>query len=660
MSDSFEAIVKKNLQVILLIIFTLIFSAIALGIQRTGLSIHSQSLTGVFSGYLLISASISLAFFGGSKALGNYYGGIISQKFGSHRASQVGVTILIGGGLLLATTKSNLVFMFGNGFLGLGIGLLFASSAISLVNISSVHHRAKAISSMELAVYIGTAGGSFLAGRIAHERGFDNLFPLAFLITLVTIFLIPFMQDTSQFSKDEDKSQFPTARQKLEILRQEWKEKEDEDEVEELFRLFIPITEREIGNGDDKRFTRRIFLAPSFLITFSTGIVSRISDTAMIIVFPLLIIKYGFSAFELGIFVSLFTIFWAIGIGFSGPIADNLGRKIPLTIGLIMETTGFVLLFFLGLNDWLPIIILSMMVAGLGRGLYFPIPASVSTDLVPSKYKAYSLGIYRFFLDTGYIIGALIMILIVDFRSGVENEIDLLEPAMIVTILIIFIQFFAVLLFFKDPRPRFRQLDSMEKHLELVKESFLLLTKTIDSYTEGKLGLCSELMDNAKRVERKADIHVEQMTRATYSGAWRATDAIELLQFSTKVDKSLGYSIRSVRKLLNVKEKLPATFRRKLRYYSRLLEVLIETTEETLTLISVKFYLAVEQSYQVNFVEEFLDIVHKRLWEELLENADNISPLSLMLLVNVIESLEKSANILEDAAELIRTISFKH
>ena len=150
------------------------------------------------------------------------------------------------------------------------------------------------------------------------------------------------------------------------------------------------------------------------------------------------------------------------------------------------------------------------------------------------------------------------------------------------------------------------------------------------------------------------------MTRSTYSGAWRATDAFELLQFSTKIDKSLGYSIRSVRKLFHVREELPLNFRIKLRYYGRLLDLLIETTEETFSLISVKFNLAVEQSYQVNFVEEFLDIIHKQLWEELLKNSENISPLSLMLLTSVIESLEKSANILEDAAEVIRLISFKH
>ena len=64
--------------------------------------------------------------------------------------------------------------MLGNGVLGLGIGLLFASSAIALVDISSVHHRAKAISSMELSVYVGTATGSFIAGRIAESRGFDD------------------------------------------------------------------------------------------------------------------------------------------------------------------------------------------------------------------------------------------------------------------------------------------------------------------------------------------------------------------------------------------------------------------------------------------------------------------------------------------------------
>ena len=115
MSNSFKTIVRSNLQAILLIIFVLVFSSISLGIQRIGLSKHSQTLSGLFSGYIIVSAAISLAFFGVSKAIGNYYGGIISQKFGPNRASQLGVLILITGGLILAITDTNLIFMMGNG-----------------------------------------------------------------------------------------------------------------------------------------------------------------------------------------------------------------------------------------------------------------------------------------------------------------------------------------------------------------------------------------------------------------------------------------------------------------------------------------------------------------------------------------------------------------
>ena len=254
MSNSFTTIVRINLQAIILIIFALVFSSIALGIQRTGLSIYSRTLSGMFSGYIIASAAISLALFGGSKAIGNYYGGIISQKFGPNRASQLGVLILIAGGLILATTRTNIGFMIGNGVLGLGIGLLFASSVIALVDISSVHHRAKAVSSMELSVYMGTAFGAFIAGRIAESRGFDELFPIAFFITLVTLAVIPLLSDTRKQGQEEDSTHFPTARQKLDILKNEWKENQDTEEVEELFRLFIPITERNIGELNGSKF----------------------------------------------------------------------------------------------------------------------------------------------------------------------------------------------------------------------------------------------------------------------------------------------------------------------------------------------------------------------------------------------------------------------
>jgi uncharacterized protein Yka (UPF0111/DUF47 family) len=150
------------------------------------------------------------------------------------------------------------------------------------------------------------------------------------------------------------------------------------------------------------------------------------------------------------------------------------------------------------------------------------------------------------------------------------------------------------------------------------------------------------------------------MTKATYAGVWRASDAIEILQFSTKVDKAAGHVIRAMRKFLLVDNELPKNFLLKLRQYAVILDVLVETTSETLELVPIRMNLAVEQSYQVNYVEEFLDEIHKELWKEIISMSSDITPLTTLLLSEAIDSLEKGANTLEDAAELIRLISFKH
>ena len=667
MSVQFSSIFKKNIDNYVTYLSVLIFSATALGVQRALLSVYTSGLESDLDRYLIVGAAFALASFGGSKAIGNFLGGKYGNQIGRNITVRIGSGILILGSIILFLVDKLSWFYIGNAFLGLGIGMIFAASTVALTDISTPMHRAKAISMMELSVYGGNTLGALYAGFTSN-----NTYNTSFLIALIIVsvsFLISFrLKDTTKWAIKRETPIIKPLRDKLDIIHQEWldniaKYETDFTEYDSFDKHIEELdnSQKRLRIGREINISSRLFFKPSFLLVFASGIMSRISDSAMILVYPLLIIIYGYNIVELGIATSIFTLFWSVGIAITGPLSDKIGRKIPLFVGTILEATGFILIFNIDLQSWFPMIIFGTAVAGLGRGIYFPIPASIASELVVPELKAITLGIYRFVLDMGYVIGSLFIIAVVETRVISNGDsAELLEPVFGIIMILLFLIGFLNITLMVDPNPGFRQYPLIKKHVNTIRKSIYHSTKSINYFIDGKLEKATHELKLSKMKERQADQVLEHMTYATYSGSLKAVSASELLQFSTKIDKAAGHSIRALRKLLLVEDELPLIFKIKLLQYSKLLELLIETAEETINLLEVRINLAAHQSYQVSFVEEILDKIHQELWSEIISIAHEISPMSQLLMVKGIEYLELSANSIEDGIEFIRLISFKH
>ena len=78
-----------------------------------------------------------------------------------------------------------------------------------------------------------------------------------------------------------------------------------------------------------------------------------------------------------------------------------------------------------------------------------------------------------------------------------------------------------------------------------------------------------------------------------------------------------------------------------------------------ISLLQYDIGLAATQSYRVNRIEEVLDLIHQDLWQVLVEYHDK-DVLSMILITLIIEAIEKSANIIEEATELVRIVATKH
>ncbi|MDZ7706802.1 MAG: MFS transporter [Trueperaceae bacterium] len=88
-----------------------------------------------------------------------------------------------------------------------------------------------------------------------------------------------------------------------------------------------------------------------------------------------------------------------------GPLSDRIGRRGPVAVGMALQGAG---LGLLAVATTLPAALTAATILGLGTGMAYPVLIALVADRVAPAERATALGIYRFFRDGGYAVGALV------------------------------------------------------------------------------------------------------------------------------------------------------------------------------------------------------------------------------------------------------------
>jgi len=102
---------------------------------------------------------------------------------------------------------------------------------------------------------------------------------------------------------------------------------------------------------------------------------------------------------------------WGAGQLVTGWMSDQVGRKPLIVAGMLLQSmaiVGFVVLP--GLGWWLA----ESVVLGAGTALVYPTLLAVISDVARIPDRATSVGIYRFWRDAGYAVGAIVAGVIAD------------------------------------------------------------------------------------------------------------------------------------------------------------------------------------------------------------------------------------------------------
>jgi MFS family permease len=173
------------------------------------------------------------------------------------------------------------------------------------------------------------------------------------------------------------------------------------------------------GNASDfhqPRSMREIFALTSWkdrnLFSCSqAGLVNNLNDGMSWGIYPLFFASLGLGVAAIGTIKAVYPVAWSILQLVTGPLSDRCGRKWLIVGGMVMQAGG------IWLTVQVPIYaawMIGAVLQGIGTAMVYPTLLAAISDVAHPEWRATTMGVYRFWRDLGYAIGALTSGIIAD------------------------------------------------------------------------------------------------------------------------------------------------------------------------------------------------------------------------------------------------------
>lgn len=406
---------KPNINQFLLLIVVNAFVGAMIGLEQTVIPILGKEEFALESNALILSF---IASFGIVKAILNLFAGSLSDKFGRKNVLILGWLVGLPVPFILLLAPNWNWILFANVLLGINQGLAWSMTVNMKIDLVGTKQRGLALGLNEFAGYVSVALVGFLTGYIAAIYGLKPypfylgiIFPIVgFLISLLLV------KDTKEFTQ-------------LEIKNYEKKEKRDEDENRKMIESLNNENDEKkqtinsnsyLPNKDKNLKFKEVFIETSwknrsFLAVSQAGLVNNLVFGVSWGLFTLYFLSFGISVNDTAFLKALHPGVWGFLQLATGPFSDIVGRKKMIYPGMIMQAIG-IWLILLFQNTYIGILI-GMSLLGIGTAFVYPVLLAAISDIAHPQWRATSLGVYRFWRDLGFVIGALGIGFIADFFS---------------------------------------------------------------------------------------------------------------------------------------------------------------------------------------------------------------------------------------------------
>lgn len=367
---------KENWQQFSLLILVNMMVGGMVGLERTVVPLLGTEIFRIQSDVVIFSFIIA---FGLVKAITNLISGVLADKYTRKQVLIWGWLIGLPVPFILAFGPSWNWILFANILLGVSQGFAWSMTVNMKIDLVGKKSRGLAMGLNEAAGYGAVGLTALLTGYLASQYGLrPEPFYIGIAYTLIGLILSIFViKDTRQFALLEAKQN--------------------------------PVSES--GETFHKPNLGWVFKETSFknknLFSVSqAGLINNLNDGMSWGVFPLLFMSMGVGLEGIGWIKAIYPVVWGLGQIVTGPLADKWGRKPLIVWGMFVQVLGHLLI---GLEIFEPLTsgILGSIFLGIGTAMVYPALLAAVSDAAHPSWRASSLGVYRFWRDMGYAIGAL-------------------------------------------------------------------------------------------------------------------------------------------------------------------------------------------------------------------------------------------------------------
>jgi MFS family permease len=378
--------IVENLPQFSLQTLQVIFVGLALGTERTVLPALAGSF-GVAQGEFLWLASFVIAF-GFVKGLVNFAAGALADRVGRKRVLLLGWVAGLPVPLLILLAPDWQWIVTANVFLGVSQGLAWSVTVISMVDLAGPHQRGLSVGINEFGGYAAMGVAGLVTGWLAASHG-PRLALFGFgLAVIVSALLIAglFVRETRDWAHAESRARGQPLN-------------------DNAPRAPVART-RSSSPGAAEIFALVSFRHPTFRALSQAGVTNKIADTLVWVLFPIYLHTRGLGLNGIGWVTGVYAAVWGGSQLWSGPLSDRVGRKGLITWGLWLVALGIAgVVLLASFTAW----IACAGIMGVGMAMLYPNIIAAVNDISDPLWRGASLGAYRYWRDTGYAIGGLVL-----------------------------------------------------------------------------------------------------------------------------------------------------------------------------------------------------------------------------------------------------------
>jgi MFS family permease len=380
--DSIKLGLGPNIRQFLVLVLVNAFVGAMIGLEQTVVPLIGKEEFGIESNALILSF---IGGFGAVKAIFNLFAGNMSDRWGRKNVLVLGWLFGLPVPFILLLAPSWNWVIFANVLLGINQGLTWSMTVNMKIDLVGRKRRGLALGLNEFAGYISVAIVGFATGYLASIFG---LKPYPFYLGIVFVFLglvisWVIVRDTKKFTLLEIKEN------KEQTIESTTDDKSNKEQIELGFKdVFVETS-----------WKNRTLLAVS-----QAGLVNNLVFGVTWGIFTLYFASIGLATNEIGFLKALHPGIWGVLQLVTGSLSDRVGRKILIYPGMIIQGIGIWVVVYSGLlYGW----IIGMSLLGIGTALVYPTLLAAISDVAHPKWRATSLGVYRFWRDLGFVFGAI-------------------------------------------------------------------------------------------------------------------------------------------------------------------------------------------------------------------------------------------------------------